>query len=49
MSQNFHKGWVSEEIKNMVRQNFSREIEFYEFCKKRLEIQLINLKKDRLN
>ena len=40
MGQNFHKGFVSEEIKNLVRQNFSREIEFYEFCKERLKLQL---------
>ena len=43
MGQNFHKGFVSEEIKNLVRQNFSREIEFYEFCKERLKLQLENI------
>lgn len=32
---------VSEEVKNIVRQNFTREIKFYEFCKKRLQAQLL--------
>lgn len=27
---------VSEEVKNIVRRNFTNEIEFYEFCKARL-------------
>ena len=44
-NQNFHKGFVSEEVKDIVRRNFSREIEFYEFCKKRLQVQLKNIKK----
>ena len=44
-NQNFHKGFVSEEVKDIVRKNFSREIEFYEFCKKRLQVQLKNIKK----
>ena len=47
MGQNFHKGFVSEEIKNLVRQNFSREIEFYEFCKERLKLQLENIQGQR--
>ena len=45
MSQNFHKGAVSEEIKALVRKNFSMEIEFYEFTKKRLLNQLEEIKK----
>ena len=36
-NQNLHKGEVSEDMKNMVRKNFSREIEF---CKERLKAQL---------
>ena len=47
MAQNFHKGFVSEEIKNIVRQNFSREMEFYEFCKQRLTLQLDTLRNNR--
>ena len=39
-NQNLQKHKVSEEVKNIVRKNFSREIEFYEFCKKRLKVQL---------
>ena len=39
-NQNLQKHQVSEEVKNIVRKNFSREIEFYEFCKKRLKVQL---------
>ena len=48
MAQNFHKGFVSEEIKNIVRQNFSREIEFYEFCKQRLQTQLDDIRGKQL-
>ena len=40
MAQNFHKGFVSNEIKEIVRRNFSREMEFYDFCKSRLQTQL---------
>ncbi|KOB68228.1 Pipe, partial [Operophtera brumata] len=31
---------VSEAVKNIVRANFTREIEFYEFCRQRLHMQL---------
>ena len=48
MSQNFHKGFVSEEVKNIVRANFSREIEFYEFCKERLLLQLKEIRVNQL-
>jgi hypothetical protein len=30
---------VSEDVLKIVRNNFSREIEFYEFCKQRLQKQ----------
>ena len=46
-NQNLHKGEVSEDMKNMVRKNFSREIEFYEFCKERLKTQLNNIRSRR--
>ena len=49
MSQNFHKGFVSDEIKEIVRRNFSREIEFYDFCKLRLQVQLDQIRGRRLN
>ena len=49
MAQNFHKGFVSEEVKDIVRKNFTREIEFYEFCKKKLLVQLKKGRKNKLN
>ena len=49
MSQNFHKGFVSEEIKQIVRKNFSREMEFYDFCKERLQVQLDQIRERRIN
>ena len=47
-NQNLQKDEVSEEIKNIVRKNFSREIEFYEFCKERLKAQLNNIRTRRM-
>ena len=49
MSQNLHKGVVSEEVKAIVRKNFTMEIEFYEFTKKRLLRQLTDIRKNKLN
>ncbi|XP_061715038.1 heparan sulfate 2-O-sulfotransferase pipe isoform X3 [Cydia pomonella] len=40
INRNAFKPPVSEAVKNMVRANFTREIEFYEFCKQRLHLQL---------
>ncbi|CAD7083097.1 unnamed protein product [Hermetia illucens] len=40
------KPHVSEEIKARVRANFSREIEFYEFCRQRLHKQYLALRLD---
>ena len=48
MSQNFHKGIVSEEVKEMVRKNFTMEIEFYQFAKKRLLRQLKIIRKNKM-
>ncbi|XP_065359899.1 heparan sulfate 2-O-sulfotransferase pipe-like [Calliphora vicina] len=42
------KPHISEEIKQMVRQNFTREIEFYQFCRQRLHKQYLALKKNDL-
>lgn len=42
------KPHISEEIKNMVRQNFTREIEFYQFCRQRLHKQYLALKQNEL-
>ncbi|XP_039963866.1 heparan sulfate 2-O-sulfotransferase pipe-like [Bactrocera tryoni] len=38
------KPHISEDIKNMLRKNFTREIEFYQFCRQRLHKQYIALK-----
>ncbi|XP_035445554.2 heparan sulfate 2-O-sulfotransferase pipe [Spodoptera frugiperda] len=40
INRNSFKPPVSEEVKQIVRANFTREIEFYEFCKQRLHMQL---------
>ncbi|KAG5900428.1 hypothetical protein JTB14_029314 [Gonioctena quinquepunctata] len=44
INRNSFKPPVSEEVKNIVRGNFTKEIEFYEFCKQRLHKQYIALK-----
>ena len=49
MSQNFQKGMVSEEVKELVRKNFTMEVEFYEFAKKRLLHQLKVLRKNKMS
>jgi hypothetical protein len=41
INKNMFKPPVSEEIKNIVRRNFTREIEFYQFCKQRLHKQYL--------
>ena len=46
-NQNLQKDIVSEEIKNVVRKKFSREIEFYKFCKERLKAQLNDIRSRR--
>jgi len=47
INRNIYKPPVSESTKAIVRQNFTREIEFFEFCKQRLHKQYmaLNLKK----
>ncbi|XP_071057470.1 heparan sulfate 2-O-sulfotransferase pipe isoform X2 [Onthophagus taurus] len=44
INRNMYKPPVSEEVKDIVRQNFTKEIEFYEFCKQRLQKQYYALK-----
>ena len=39
---NFYKFPVSEDVKAIVRKKFTHEIEFYNFCKQRLESQFKN-------
>ena len=36
---NNYKLPVSDEVKHILRRNFTNEIEFYEFCKQRLHLQ----------
>lgn len=44
INRNIYKPPVSEETKVLVRQNFTKEIEFFEFCKQRLHKQYMALK-----
>lgn len=46
INKNKFKPPVSDEVKQLLRKNFTREIEFYEFCKRRLQNQFlaVNLK-----
>jgi len=38
------KPHISQDILDMVRRNFTREIEFYQFCRQRLHKQYLALK-----
>ncbi|TRY77290.1 hypothetical protein TCAL_00102 [Tigriopus californicus] len=42
---NAYKLPVSDQVMDLVRQNFTREIEFYEFCQQRLQHQLESFRK----
>ncbi|XP_059620106.1 heparan sulfate 2-O-sulfotransferase pipe isoform X1 [Phlebotomus argentipes] len=44
INRNAFKPPVSEEVKDIVRRNFTREIEFYQFCKQRLHKQFLAAK-----
>ncbi|XP_026473237.1 heparan sulfate 2-O-sulfotransferase pipe [Ctenocephalides felis] len=44
INRNLFKPTVSEEVKAIVRRNFTREMEFYQFCKQRLHKQMLALK-----
>lgn len=44
INRNSFKPPVSEEVKDMVRRNFTREIDFYMFCRQRLHRQLLALR-----
>lgn len=44
INKNTFKPPVSEEVKVMVRKNFTREIEFYQFCRQRLHKQYLAAK-----
>lgn len=44
INRNLFKPPVSEEVKDIVRANFTREVEFYQFCRQRLHRQLLALR-----
>jgi len=46
INRNIYKPPVAEDTKNIVRKNFTREIEFFEFCKQRLHKQYLALRLD---
>ena len=46
INRNIYKPPVAEETKNIVRKNFTREIEFFEYCKQRLHKQYLALRLD---
>jgi len=46
INRNIYKPPVAEETKNIVRKNFTRELEFFEFCKQRLHKQYLALNLD---
>jgi dermatan/chondrotin sulfate uronyl 2-O-sulfotransferase UST len=41
INKNVFKPPVSEHVKDIVRKNFTREIEFYQFCRQRLHKQYL--------
>jgi len=47
INRNIYKPPVAEETKEIVRKNFTREIEFFEFCKQRLHKQYLALNLDK--
>merc|ERR1712156_15124 len=47
INRNIYKPPVAEDTKNIVRKNFTREIEFFEFCKQRLHKQYLALHLDK--
>uniref|UniRef100_A0A1B6E882 Heparan sulfate 2-O-sulfotransferase pipe n=1 Tax=Clastoptera arizonana TaxID=38151 RepID=A0A1B6E882_9HEMI len=49
INRNMFKPPVSEEVKEIVRRNFTREIEFYYFCRQRLHRQLLALRLPELS
>jgi len=47
INRNLYKPKVTEEVKDIVRRNFTRELEFYDFCKQRLHKQYLALNLDK--
>ncbi len=46
INRNIYKPPVAETTKDIVRQNFTREIEFFEYCRQRLHKQYLALNLD---
>jgi len=47
INRNIYKPPVAEETKDIVRKNFTRELEFFDFCKQRLHKQYLALNLDK--
>ena len=47
INRNIYKPPVREDVKEIVRQNFTRELEFFDFCKQRLHKQYLALNLDK--
>jgi len=46
INRNIYKPKTAEATKDIVRKNFTRELEFYDFCKQRLHKQYMALNLD---
>ena len=47
INRNIYKPPVAEATKEIVRKNFTRELEFFDFCKQRLHKQYLALNLDK--
>ena len=47
INRNIYKPPVAEATKEIVRKNFTRELEFFDFCKQRLHKQYLALNLDQ--
>ena len=47
INRNIYKPSVAEATKDIVRKNFTRELEFFDFCKQRLHKQYLALNLDK--
>jgi len=47
INRNIYKPPVAEDVKDIVRKNFTRELEFFDFCKQRLHKQYLALNLDK--
>ena len=47
INRNIYKPSTAEATKDIVRKNFTRELEFFDFCKQRLHKQFLALNLDK--